>query len=347
MSSNAIFLSSLLADWTTSVNQRLAEMLPPSSNSDGVRTAMRDALLAPGKRLRPMLVLATGRTLGCDSPALLDAACAVEMVHAASLVLDDIPCMDNARLRRGRPAIHVRHGEDAAVLAAVALLAQACATAAALPGVDSAVRTQVVSVLCNAVGEQGLVRGQYRDLREGASARSLQAIAETNDQKTGVLFACALELAALIAGAPQSVACLRAMATELGQAFQLKDDLEDISPTAPTGKDRNQDIGKSTLVAALGRAGAQQRLRQHLEAAERFAHELGADSAMLVALMHRAFTMQIETEVETRSETQADAPVPHLTHAVAAAAPHKVSAVEAGAQRLGAAALALPALSGD
>lgn len=283
-------LQSLVRSWRARVDLRLAELLSCADGRGGVANAMRDGVLAPGKRLRPFLMLATGRALGCDSPALLDAACAVEMVHAASLVLDDMPCMDDARLRRGRPAVHVRHGEDAAMLAAIALLAQACATVAALPGLDGALRARAVCVLCDAVGPRGLVQGQYRDLREGASARSLQAIAEANDQKTGVLFACALEIAALVAGAPEAVDSLREAAAEIGQAFQLRDDLEDgLAVTGPVAKDRLQDTGKSTMVAVLGRAAAEQRLQGHLARAEALVRAVLPGGDPLVGVLRLAF----------------------------------------------------------
>jgi geranylgeranyl diphosphate synthase type II len=91
-------LPHFVTHWRARVDQRLAELLPLATEHDGVAAAMRDGVLAPGKRFRPLLMLATGRALGCDSPALLDVACAVEMVHAASLVMDDMPCMDDARL---------------------------------------------------------------------------------------------------------------------------------------------------------------------------------------------------------------------------------------------------------
>lgn len=296
---SATLLHSFLPAWRSRVDRRLAELLPAATERDGVAAAMRDSVLAPGKRLRPLMMLATGRALGCDSPALLDTACAVEMVHAASLVLDDMPCMDNARLRRGRPTVHLCHGEDAAVLASVALLAQACSTMAALPDLDGALRARTVRVLCEAVGPQGLVRGQYRDLREGSAARTLQAIAEANDQKTGVLFACALELAALVAGAPQAIPSLREAAAELGQAFQLRDDLEDGRTTAePALKDRHQDAGKSTMVALLGRNAVEQRLQGHLARAEALLRTVLHDADSLLSLLRGAFAPPISTQAE-------------------------------------------------
>lgn len=277
-----------LAGWRDRVDARLAELLPAAAQ--GLDAAMRDATLGPGKRLRPLLLLATGHALEGPADALLDLACAVEMVHAASLVLDDLPCMDDAQLRRGRPAMHVRHGEDVAMLAAVALLTQAFAVVAAAPGLDGEVRARLVTVLCEAVGARGLVRGQYRDLREGAAPRSLHAIAEANDQKTGVLFAAALEMAALAAGAPAAVPALRGAAGEVGQAFQLRDDLEDGSAdTVVLLKDRHQDAGKSTMVGLLGRAAVQQRMHAHLQRAETLLREALSEDDTLVLLLRQAF----------------------------------------------------------
>ncbi|AEG91855.1 polyprenyl synthetase family protein [Ramlibacter tataouinensis] len=320
MSSSAVptvTLQTLLA-WRASVDARLAQLLPPGA--DGLGAAMRDAALAPGKRLRPLLMLAAGRALAGRGEAVLDLACAVEMVHAASLVLDDMPCMDDARLRRGRPAVHVRHGQDVAMLAAVALLTQAYGAVAAAPGLDGAVRAQLVGVLCDAVGARGLVRGQYRDLREGAAARSLQDIAETNEQKTGVLFAAALEMAALAAGAPDAVAALRAAAGEIGQAFQLRDDLEDgAAGTAVPLKDRHKDVGKSTMVALLGRPAVQQRMDAHLRRAEGLLRSGLRGDETLCVLLRQAFGSAPPAVSAKTPAPRRRAPAPDLVAAAVAA----------------------------
>jgi geranylgeranyl diphosphate synthase, type II len=275
------------------VDRRLAQLLPPDGEGRGsVAAAMRDGVLAPGKRLRPLLMLVVGGGLGGDSEALLDLACAVEMVHAASLVLDDLPCMDNARLRRGRPAIHVRHGEDVAVLAAVALLTQAYGVIAAAPLTDLAGRSLLVRVLSEAVGWQGLVRGQFRDLREGRQARPLADIASTNAEKTGALFVAALEMAAIAAGAGEaSRTALRGAACDLGHAFQLRDDLDDLGQAGqPTGKDIHQDEGKSTMVALLGAEAVRHLLAAHLARAEAQFRSALPDSDGAVALLRASFT---------------------------------------------------------
>lgn len=286
--------SGLLAGLREQIDVRLAELLPPPVHpGDVMGAALHEGVLAPGKRIRPLLMLLVGRSLGQNSAALLDLACAVEMVHAASLFLDDMPCMDNARLRRGRPAVHARYGEDVAMLGAVALVAQACAIAASVEGLHGELRAQLVRVLCHAMGMQGLVRGQYRDLREGVTDRQCDDISSTNQQKTGSLFCAGFEMAALAAGADDATRCaLRTAALELGQAFQLRDDIEDSLKTPATlGKDCNKDIGKSTLVALLGLEAAKHRLAGHLDEAQSQLRLALPDDEAMVSWVRSAFAM--------------------------------------------------------
>lgn len=285
-------LAPTLDDLRDRIDTRLAELLPPPADEhDQIAAAMHHGVLAPGKRIRPLLMLLVGRGLGHESKALLDLSCAVEMVHAASLFLDDMPCMDNARLRRGRLAVHARYGEDVAMLGAVALLSHACCIVAGVPALSGTQRAQLVSVLCEAVGANGLVRGQYRDLREGALERPAGEIASANQQKTGSLFAAAFDMVAIAAGAEDSTrSCLRAAAVDLGHAFQLRDDLEDGADAQITiTKDRNKDAGKSTMVALLGRDAVQELLDNHLILAEtRLRQALPADDGA-VTLLRTAF----------------------------------------------------------
>nr|WP_314427876.1 polyprenyl synthetase family protein [uncultured Erwinia sp.] len=248
---------------------RLDQLLPAGEQQDLVFTAMREGTLAAGKRVRPLLLILAARDLGCavEQPGLLDLACAVEMVHAASLMLDDIPCMDNALLRRGRPTIHAQYGENVAILAAVALLSRAFGVVVEAPSLSPACKTQAVAELSLAVGSQGLVQGQYLDLSEGGRARSSEAILLTNELKTSRLFDASLQMAAIVAGSsPQTRQRLRCFAQDLGQAFQLMDDLSD--GLSNTGKDANQDSGKSTLVALLGAEAVHRKLREHLRSAD-------------------------------------------------------------------------------
>ena len=289
--SHALQQVDALGAWRRAVECRLAALLAGGpAPAGGVTAAMQAAVLTPGKRLRPLLVLATGRALDAREPGLLDLACAVEMVHCASLVLDDMPAMDDARLRRGEPAVHLRFGEDVAMLAAVALVSEACRVAAAAPALRAPARARAVQVLCEAIGPMGLVHGQYRDLREGAGARSAAAMAEANDQKTGVLFAAAMEMAACAAGRTAAVPALRRAALAIGQAFQLRDDLEDLLPDAAAREDTLQDAGKSTVVQLLGVAAVRRSIDAQLaQARQSLRAALGRDDAQLLALLRRAF----------------------------------------------------------
>lgn len=267
------------------IEERMAALLADSGDqADLLAAAMRAGALSAGKRMRPLLVMLVARDLGCTSPALADVACAVEMVHAASLMLDDMPCMDNARLRRGKPAIHVQYGEDVAILASVALLSRAFGVLASAADIPPVTRARLVARLAETVGSQGLVRGQYQDLHGGA--RTPDAIATTNELKTGVLLGVAVDMAAILAQADERVAqSLRAFALAAGHAFQIRDDFLDLPGTdialtgAESGKDTGKDLGKSTLLASLGFDEAQRRLARHLHDAQRHLEDaLGAQA---------------------------------------------------------------------
>jgi len=265
------------------VDRRLGELLPrPGDPGDLVALAIREAATGPGKRTRPVMMLAIGHELDAPTRGLLDAACAVEMVHAASLVLDDMPCMDNAQMRRGRPTIHRRFGEDIAALASIGLLSQAFALLAGLPEVQPETRNQLVALLACAIGPQGLVGGQCLDLRE-APEQSADQVSNKNALKTGALFAAAFEMTAVVAQTDtQSRQSLRRLALELGQAFQLQDDLQDGDESTSSGKDSGQDAGKSTLISLLGIAHSREQMRQHVQRIETALADLfGASSPLL------------------------------------------------------------------
>ena len=255
------------------VDARLATLLDAGATAPTpLREAVRHALLSPGKRLRPVLALLAAEQFGDGrrgAAAALDAGCAIEMVHAASLVLDDLPCMDDAELRRGRPTTHRRFGEDMAVLAAISLLNQAYATVAAVPGLPADARLELVSGLTRAVGFEGLVAGQARDLRERDAYAEATPLHELNRQKTGVLFVAAVESGAQAAGATGArLEAARAFARDLGEAFQILDDLLDVTATSESaGKDVGQDGDKPTVVSLIGPDGARAEMHRRLQAA--------------------------------------------------------------------------------
>jgi geranylgeranyl diphosphate synthase type II len=196
-----------------------------------------------------LLAMMSSAHFGGRELAALDFGCALELIHTASLVLDDLPCMDDAAMRRGKLTLHRRYGEDTAVLSAVALLNHAYAVIAGDPLVDSKTRLALVALLSDTVGFHGLVSGQFRDLRDPENLRDEETLTTLNYQKTGVLFA-----GAMIAGADQAAQTrARLFANRLGLAFQLWDDLQDsISTSEAMGKDVRKDDGRVTFVTLWG-----------------------------------------------------------------------------------------------
>ncbi len=253
---------------TEKIEQRLDQLLPNLGERDKVSQAMREGTLAPGKRIRPLLLLLVAQDLGyCGaSDAIVDLACAVEIIHAASLILDDMPCMDDAQLRRNRPTLHRQFGEPVALLAVVALVSKAFNIIALTEGLRATAKNLAIAELSQAIGLQGLVQGQYQDIMQGSHSRSKEAILMTNHYKTSTLFGAALQIAAIVAQADEiSREQLRHFSFNLGQAFQLLDDLTDDDATS--GKDIGQDRGKSTVVNLLGATCVKKQLCDYLSSA--------------------------------------------------------------------------------
>ncbi|HUT87959.1 MAG TPA: farnesyl diphosphate synthase [Thermoguttaceae bacterium] len=255
----------------------------------GLREAIRYSLLAPGKRLRPMLVLMAAEACGGAIDAALPAACAVEMVHAYSLVHDDLPAMDDDDLRRGQPACHKRFGEAVAILAGDGLLALAFQTLASdvhPPQVAAA----CCAMLAEAAGPCRLVGGQADDLAGSRAPATVDLLESIHDRKTGAMILASLRLGAAVAGAtPEQTAALATYGRKLGLAFQITDDLLDVhGREAEMGKrvGKDADRGKLTFPALLGVAESARRAeRLVLEACEAL-DPLGSRAGNLVALAH-------------------------------------------------------------
>jgi len=262
------------------VDRRLGLLIPPAaSHPAALHAAMRHILLAPGKRLRPLLVVAAALQLGANEHDVLDFGCALEMIHAASLIIDDLPCMDDAAMRRAQPTTHVKFGEDVAMLAAVALLSRAFGVAADAPGVPEPVRLDAVATLSMAVGSLGLCGGQFDDMRP-AAGRSLGATEDVNRRKTGVLFCAATRIAGRLARADAAaMEQLDSFAGHVGRAYQILDDILDATAaTAELGKDAGKDGHKATVIAALGAPRARALLAEHLAEAAAASRALGPNA---------------------------------------------------------------------
>jgi geranylgeranyl pyrophosphate synthase len=244
------------------VDRRLPELLPPPAERPAaVHQAMHYALTGPGKRVRPVLTLAVAEMFGRRAEPVLDIACAVEMVHACSLVLDDLPSMDDAHLRRGRPTVHRAFGEAVALLAALGLLNRAyglVAEAAQGLSLRRYAGEDMVHHLAVAIGSDGLIGGQALDLLARPEELDLALLEYIHSHKTGALFMAAGELGAMAADARRrDIDLVARFAKNLGLAFQISDDLLDVLATPEeTGKDAGQDAAKVTFVKLLGVDGA-------------------------------------------------------------------------------------------
>ena len=241
----------------------------------GLGEAMRYAVLDGGKRLRPLLVLAASEAVAGDASAALRAACAVELIHAYSLVHDDIPCMDNDVLRRGKPTVHVQFGEAQALLAGDAL--QALAFEFLTPADDAipaAIQARLCRLLASSAGYRGMAGGQAIDLASVGRALSEAELRQMHRLKTGALLQASVEMgAACGAASDANREALAAYGIALGLAFQVVDDILDVTADSATlgktaGKDAQAD--KPTYVSLLGldrsRAHAQELLAQGLAA---------------------------------------------------------------------------------
>jgi farnesyl diphosphate synthase len=269
----SLWLDTATVDEAAAVTVKLTDSIidgllrVPSGLETRVYEAMRYSALAPGKRLRPLLVLASARLFGVARRSALQVAAAIEMVHAYSLIHDDLPAMDDSDLRRGRPTCHKAFDEATAVLAGDGLLTMAF-EALSHPDThgDPAVRCELVAALAAAAGGAGMVGGQMIDLIAETQILDIGAITRLQRMKTGALIAYSCEAGAILAKAPHELRlALRGYAHDLGLAFQIADDLLDVEGSAEeTGKPVGADAaaGKATFVSILGvkRARAQAEL---------------------------------------------------------------------------------------
>lgn len=254
------------------IEAALAHHLPaePTANNTtlapGLIAAMRYSTLAGGKRLRPLLCCAAAQA-SADNPkpeyaaAALATGCAIEFIHTYSLIHDDLPAMDDDSLRRGLPTCHIRHGEADAILAGDALQALAFEILAETE-LPAQVRLQMISTLSKAAGWEGMVGGQSFDLALTDAGSVTRAQLETlHAAKTGALLQASIELGARCAQPtdPAAIVTSRRIGAQLGLAFQVIDDVLDVSQTSATlGKDAGSDAaqGKTTFVNLLGEVGA-------------------------------------------------------------------------------------------
>lgn len=246
-----------IEEYTALVNAELEKAVP--ENSGVVCDAMRYSLQNGGKRIRPVLVLEFCRVCGGDINSALPFACAVEMIHTYSLIHDDLPCMDDDELRRGKPSCHVKYGEAFALLAGDALLTLAFKTLMTAP-LPVERRAEACSLLSEAAGYTGMVGGQELDLLNEGKEVSADTLRETDALKTGALIKASCLLGCVAAGATEEQRAAAAeYAENIGLAFQITDDILDVTcDTEALGKPAGSDEGngKSTYVSLFGLEGS-------------------------------------------------------------------------------------------
>jgi len=282
------------AHWRARVDAALEHALPPADLAPRrLHAAMRHAALDGGKRMRPLLVYATGTAFGADATILDAPAAAVELIHAYSLVHDDLPAMDDDAMRRGKPTVHVAFDEATAILAGDALQSLAFQCLAAAP-VAAAVRVAMLQELAVAAGAAGMCGGQALDIDATgrADALDLEALQGVHARKTGALLRAAVRLGALAAGVDaETGARLDRYADALGLAFQVRDDLLDVEADSATlGKTAGKDAAqaKATFPALLGLEASRARLRELAAAMDAALAPLGPRAGALLELARHA-----------------------------------------------------------
>jgi geranylgeranyl diphosphate synthase type II len=266
-------LQELLERKRDKINPALNFYLPPQDEyPESIHKAIRYSVFPGGKRIRPILMLISAELFGLAEEDCLPAACAMEFVHTCSLILDDLPAMDDAEIRRGRPSVHRTFGEATAILAADALLMHAfallCQNGENL-GLSATRLGRTVRELARAAGSFGMIGGQQIDLEMTGHHLDFGTLEYIHSHKTGALFIASVELGGILAGAREDeLAGLNAYAKNLGLAFQIMDDVLDGSGRpSQTGKDGDKDENKTTFVTLFGRENAGQIVAELTEAA--------------------------------------------------------------------------------
>ena len=277
-----------LIDFSARADTVLSRVLPPETQApEQLHRAMRYAVLGGGTRLRPMLVYTTGSALGASLDRLDASAAAVEIIHAYSLVHDDLPAMDDDALRRGRPTCHVAFGEAMAILAGDALQALAFEVLAADPVADAGIHVEMLRTLGAACGSHGMAGGQALDLAAVGKRLTPQELERMHIHKTGALIRASVKLGALAAACRDAnlLEALERYGHAIGLAFQIRDDILDVEgDSAVIGKTAGKDAAndKPTYPAILGMDQTRAQLIRFTDAAIAAVQPLGERATSLI-----------------------------------------------------------------
>lgn len=258
------------AECRSLIDRRLSQLAASTTTSAPLRPVLDAALASGGKRVRGILTIAAAEAFGARRGDVVDAAVAFEMIHTCSLILDDLPAMDDAELRRGEPALHRRFGEDLAILGSVALLNHSYGLIAAAHAACAPKRWRmeaVIQLVVDAVGWNGSVAGEAVDLHSEGATLDFATLEYIHSRKTGALFVAAAAAGAMLANAPESgLNAIKAYAKNLGLAFQITDDILDVVGSSEAlGKDVGKDTERLTFVKLAGLDGARQLNRELIE----------------------------------------------------------------------------------
>ena len=284
-----------MAEFTSFLNEnkhkiesRMEEIVRSLKTPSTLQAAMSYSLEAGGKRLRPLLVLAVLQAFGKQEELGLDTACAIEMVHTYSLIHDDLPCMDDDDLRRGKPTNHKVFGEGMAVLAGDALLTLAFEVISnqSHSGIEPSVNLELVLELARAAGAEGMVGGQVADIEGEENGVDIQGLEYIHENKTGKLLGYSIMAGAILAGASlEQKEKLREFSRHLGLAFQIRDDILDVEGSESViGKPVGSDVSnhKSTYPSLLTMDKAKIMLEQHIQSARILLSEIDFDESLLI-----------------------------------------------------------------
>ena len=254
------------------IEARLLELVPSmESEPKKLHESVHYSLFADAKRIRPIFSLAVATIFRVPEDELLDGGCALEMVHTSSLILDDLPCMDGATLRRGKPANHLVYGEDTAILAAMFLLNRAYGILSSYRKTffSPTLSSTLASILSRSIGSEGIIGGQVVDLASKGKNIDLETLEMIHSRKTGALFYAAADMAASFGRARDidRIAVLT-FAKNLGLAFQISDDILDATADSTViGKDTQKDTDKTTFITFCGLDGARSLAKELIETA--------------------------------------------------------------------------------
>lgn len=266
------------------IEERLSELVPDTAIPHGILfEAARYSLLGGGKRIRPLLALATAESLGTDWKKALTAACAIELIHTYSMIHDDLPCMDDDDFRRGKPSLHKQYDEGIATLAGDFLLTHAFQVLAAEQDLEPLQKVKLIQALSENSGGHGMIAGQILDL--AGQELSLVQLKNMHLRKTGKLIAASLEIGAIVASTSDDTQKqLKTFGEEIGLAFQIVDDILDITECEKKhGKKQSSDQinGKTTYVTLLGIEGAKKAAQEHLSASLAILKNLKLENSLL------------------------------------------------------------------